>query len=95
MPLASCLAITTIFNAHLLTLELNVQRLKNLRLAVIDEIEKELDDETIDINDLEEKIAAEYFGNGTDNWPPFFTTLRWVLGAGAERHLINISYSEK
>ena len=77
------------------TLELNVQRLKNLRLAVIDEIEKELDDETIDINDLEEKIAAEYFGNGTDNWPPFFTTLRWVLGAGAERHLINISYSEK
>lgn len=58
------------------TLELNVQRLKNLRLAVIDEIEKELDDETIDINDLEEKIAAEYFGNGTDNWPRFFTTLR-------------------
>ncbi len=75
------------------TLELNVQRLKNLRLAVIDEIVKELDDETIDINDLEEKIAAEYFGHGTDNWPPFFTTLRWVLGAGAERHLMNISYS--
>lgn len=75
------------------TLELNVQRLKNLRLAVIDEINKELDDETIDINDLEEKIAAEYFGHGTDNWPPFFTTLRWVLGAGAERHLMNISYS--
>jgi len=24
-----------------------------------------------------------------------FTTLRWVLGAGAERHLINISYSEQ
>ncbi|MTJ11726.1 TIGR02646 family protein, partial [Anabaena sp. UHCC 0187] len=53
----------------------------------------ELDDETIDINDLEEKIAAEYFGYGTGNWPRFFTTLRWVLGAGAERHLMNISYS--
>jgi hypothetical protein len=39
------------------TLELNVQRLKDQRLVVIDEINKELDDETIDINDLEEKIA--------------------------------------
>ena len=75
------------------TLELNVQRLKDQRLVVIDEINKELDDETIDINDLEEKIAAEYFGNGIDNWPRFFTTIRWVLGAGAERHLMNISYS--
>jgi uncharacterized protein (TIGR02646 family) len=75
------------------TLELNVQRLKDQRLAVIDEIEKELDDETIDINDLEEKVAAEYFGNGTGNWPRFFTTIRWVLGASAERHLNNISYS--
>ncbi|MDB9449000.1 retron system putative HNH endonuclease [Dolichospermum circinale] len=74
-------------------LGLNVTRLKDQRLAVIDEIEKELDDETIDINDLEEKIAAEYFGNGTGNWPRFFTTIRWVLGAGAERHLMNISYS--
>jgi uncharacterized protein (TIGR02646 family) len=75
------------------TLELNVQRLKDQRLVVIDEINKELDDETIDINDLEEKIAAEELGYGTDDWPPFFTTIRWVLGAGAERHLINISYS--
>ena len=74
------------------TLELNVQRLKNLRLAVIDEIVKELDDETIDTNDLEEKVAAEYFGNGTGNWSRFFTTIRWVLGAGAERYLTNISY---
>jgi hypothetical protein len=45
------------------------------------------------INDLEEKIAAEYFGDCTANWPRFFTTFRWVLGVGAERHLINISYS--
>lgn len=74
-------------------LGLNVTRLKDQRLVVIDEIEKELDDETIDINDLEEKIAAEYFGNGRDNWPRFFTTIRWVLGAGAERHLMNIYYS--
>jgi uncharacterized protein (TIGR02646 family) len=75
------------------TLELNVQRLKDQRLVVIDEINKELDDETIDINDLEEKIAVEELGNGTGNWPRFFTTIRWVLGAGAERHLMNISYS--
>jgi uncharacterized protein (TIGR02646 family) len=74
-------------------LGLNVPRLKDQRLVVIDEINKELDDETIDINDLEEKIAAEYFGDGTKNWPRFFTTMRWVLGAGAEKHLKNISYS--
>ena len=67
--------------------------MKDQRLVVIDEIEKELEDETIDINDLEEKVAAEELGYGTDDWPPFFTTLRWVLGAGAERHLMNISYS--
>ncbi|MEA5550983.1 retron system putative HNH endonuclease [Anabaena cylindrica UHCC 0172] len=73
-------------------LGLNVLRLKDQRLVIIDEINKELDDETIDINDLEEKVAAEYLGDGTDNWPRFFTTYRWVLGAGAEKHLTNISY---
>ncbi|MFM2064781.1 MAG: hypothetical protein RLZZ507_4452 [Cyanobacteriota bacterium] len=74
-------------------LGLNVPRLKEQRWVVIDEINKELDDETIDINDLEEKLAAEHFGDGTKNWPPFFTTMRWVLGVGAEKHLNNISYS--
>ncbi|MEA5618018.1 retron system putative HNH endonuclease [Cronbergia sp. UHCC 0137] len=74
-------------------LGLNVPRLKDQRLVVIEEITKELDDETIDINDLEEKLAAEYFGDDTTNWPRFFTTIRWILGAGAERHLSNIYYS--
>ncbi|WP_071190365.1 retron system putative HNH endonuclease [Trichormus sp. NMC-1] len=74
-------------------LGLNVPRLKDQRLVVIDFINKELDDEMIDINVLEEKVAAEYFGDGTDNWLRFFTTYRWVLGAGAEKHLSNISYS--
>ncbi|WP_413171425.1 retron system putative HNH endonuclease [Anabaena azotica] len=73
-------------------LGLNVPRLKDQRLVVIDEINKELDDEMIDINDLEEKVAAEYFGDGKSDWPRFFTTLRWVLGAGAEKHLTDISY---
>ncbi len=54
---------------------------------MFDETNKELDDETFDINDLEEKVAAEYFDDGTENWPRFLTTLRWVLGAGAEGHL--------
>lgn len=73
-------------------LGLNVQRLKGLRLAVIKDIEEQLKDETTDPNDLEEKIAAEELGYGTGNWPRFFTTIRWFLGAGAERHLTNISY---
>jgi AhpD family alkylhydroperoxidase len=68
-------------------LGLNVRRFKDQRLVVIDETNKELDNETIDINDLEEKVAAEYFDDGTENWPRFLTTLPWVLGAGAEGHL--------
>ena len=74
-------------------LGLNVQRLKDQRIVVIKDIGEQLKDETIDINDLEEKIAVEELGNGTGNWPRFFTTIRWFLGAGAERHLMNISYS--
>ncbi len=75
---------------------LNVQRLKKLRLAIIEEIIKELDesnDEITDPIDLEYQIAAEYFGDGTGNWPRFFTTLRWILGEGAERYLRHTSYS--
>lgn len=78
------------------TLGLNVERLKTLRLAVIKEIEKELafyDDETSDPTLLEKQISAEYLDNGKDNYPRFFTTIRWILGEGAENHLLDISYS--
>jgi hypothetical protein len=38
-------------------------------------------------------VAEIYFGDGTKNWPRFFTTIRWVLKEGAEQHLKEISYS--
>ena len=78
------------------TLELNIQRLKDQRLAMIEEIEKdidELDDGSIDPLDLNRKVAVIHFKDGRQNWPRFFTTIRWILGEGAEQHLKDISYS--
>jgi uncharacterized protein (TIGR02646 family) len=85
-------------NAHFTieTLGLNVQRLKDKRLVLIEEITEELDeldDGIIDPIDLDKKIAEMYFGDGTKNWPRFFTTIRWMLKEGAEQHLKEISYS--
>ncbi len=76
-------------------LNLNVTRLKEQRLAVIEEITEtlnELDNGIIDPIDLDKQVAEIYFGDGTKNWPRFFTTIRWVLKEGAEQHLKEISY---
>ncbi|GEM_PF-1725178 len=77
------------------TLRLNVERLKTLRLAVIKKIEEELDfydDGIIDPTVIEKQVASEYFDNGKENYPRFFTTIRWALSKGAEDHLLDISY---
>jgi len=77
------------------TLGLNVERLKRLRLAVIKKIEEELnfyDDGIIDPTTIEKQVASEYFDNGKENYPRFFTTIRWALSKGAEDHLLDISY---
>lgn len=76
-------------------LGLNVLRLKNERVAIIAEITQELDqrdDGTINPILLKKQIASERFGDGKHDWPAFFTTIRWVLGKGAEDHLVDISY---
>lgn len=77
------------------TLGLNVPRLKDQRLAVMEEVYSDLDaqdDGGIDAVELEKKVAADYLGNGMAEWPCCFTTLRWVLKDGAEEHLRAISY---
>jgi uncharacterized protein (TIGR02646 family) len=77
-------------------LNLNVTRLREKRLAVIETIIEtlnELDDGIIDPIDLDRQVAEIYFGDRTKNWPRFFTTIRWVLKEGAEQHLKEISYS--
>ena len=77
-------------------LNLNAQRLKDQRLAVIEVITKELndlDDGIIHPIDLDRQVAEIYFGDGTKNWPRFFTTIRSILEEGAEQHLKKISYS--
>ena len=76
-------------------LGLNVQRLKNERVAIIAEIIKELDERDDGIVNpilLKKQIASERFGDGKHDWPAFFTTIRWVLGEGAEKYLLDISY---
>lgn len=77
-------------------LALNVQRLKNERVAIIAEINQELDERDDGIINpilLKKQIASERFGDGQRDSPAFFTTIRWVLGKGAEEHLLDISYS--
>lgn len=74
-------------------LNLNVQRLKDQRLIVIDEAISrldELDDGLAAPVELEAELAADYFGDGSSNWPKFFSALRFALGEGAERHLFQI-----
>lgn len=75
-------------------LNLNVQRLKDCRLAIIEEVLRNLEfiieAETIDDNRAERKLAEEYLGDGSRDWPSFFTTIRWVLRDGAEQHLDHI-----
>lgn len=76
-------------------LNLNAKTLKDRRLAVMKVITKELDDLNdgmIDPIDLDRKVAEIYFGDGTENWPAFFTTIRWMLKEGAEQHLQSIDY---
>jgi len=50
------------------------------------------DDEIIDPTVIEKQVALEYFDNGRENYPRFFTTIRWALSEGAEDHLVDIFY---
>ncbi|MEB3309827.1 MAG: retron system putative HNH endonuclease [Snowella sp.] len=76
-------------------LALNVPRLKDQRLAVITQLDEdinEFDDGSVDLVNIYRKIAEIYFGDGTQNWPRFFTTMRWMLKEGAEQYLQSIDY---
>jgi hypothetical protein len=81
-------------------LGLNVSRLKTLRARTIRDViktreklrEQLAEEETSEI-ELEIETAKWYFGDETENWPRFFTTIRSILGEGAEQHLKEISYS--
>ncbi len=75
-------------------LNLNVQRLKDQRLVVMDEaiaMLDQLDDGETEPTKLEAELAADYFGDSSGDWPRFFSALKFALGEGAERHLSSIS----
>jgi uncharacterized protein (TIGR02646 family) len=81
-------------------LGLNVARLKRLRVRAIQDVIKtrerfrqDFGEEEISEIELEIETAKWYFGDGTESWPRFFTTIRSILGEGAEQHLKEISYS--
>ena len=75
-------------------LNLNADRLKRHRKTVIDEINQEIYERQDEIENqvlLERQIASERLSNGKEKWSKFFTTIRWVLGEGAEKYLLDIS----
>lgn len=81
-------------------LGLNVSRLKTLRARAIrdviqtrEKLREEFAEEEISEVELEMQTAKLYFGDGIETWPRFFTTIRSILGEGAEQHLTEISYS--
>jgi uncharacterized protein (TIGR02646 family) len=76
-------------------LNLNADRLKRHRKTVIDEINQEIFERQDEIDSqvlLEKQIASERLSNSKNQWSKFFTTIRWILGEGAEKHLSSISY---
>lgn len=78
-------------------LNLNVQRLKDNRRDVILAVEEQLVQAIEEAGEMssefESRIAEQVFGDGTNDWPPFFTTIRWALGEGAEQHLQSIGFA--
>jgi uncharacterized protein (TIGR02646 family) len=79
----------------ILVLGLNCVRLINNRLAVIEELERELQELDLngaDLDDNERALAKGHFGNGNGNWPAFFTAYRSFLGKSADDYLQQINY---
>jgi uncharacterized protein (TIGR02646 family) len=76
-------------------LGLNCERLKANRLAVILQLEEDLQNLELQHQDLlanERVLARDYLGKGQPTWPAFFTTYRSFLGASADDHLRQIGY---
>ena len=79
-----------------LFLGLNCYRLCRNRLAVLQELEQDLDDRFAanpDSKTVEKEMATEMFGDGASDWPAFFTTYRSFFGVAAEEHLHEIGYT--
>lgn len=76
-------------------LGLNCYRLCRNRLAVLQELEQDLDDRLAKnpaLQTVEKEMATEMLGDGTSDWPAFFTTYRSFLGVAAEERLHEIGY---
>lgn len=77
-------------------LGLNCYRLCRNRLAVLEELEQDLDVRLAanpDSQTGEKEMATEMFGDDTSDWPAFFTTYRSFFGLAAEEHLCEIGYT--
>jgi uncharacterized protein (TIGR02646 family) len=75
-------------------LGLDASRLNRARLSVLDELLNQLatdGDATAFTSARAQEIAAEQIP-ATGTLPSFFTTIRWILGAGAEAHLNAVTF---
>jgi uncharacterized protein (TIGR02646 family) len=77
-------------------LKLNLPRLMTMRLQIIEElgdlIESEINQGLTSAQAAEVVSTAMYKESETDNWPAFFSCIRWYLGTAAEERLKTIGY---
>jgi len=76
------------------SLGLRVSRLSRARLRVLETLEEQiarLNDGGLPFDLAERQLAGEQFSAHAE-WPEFFTTLRWRLGAAAEARLAEIHF---
>jgi len=77
-------------------LNLNAPRLKRLRKAVIEVLQEqtaELSGQGFSVEEAMDQLARELLvPNSEDNYPAFFTTIRWFLGEAAENVLRERDY---
>jgi hypothetical protein len=81
--------------ATIKSLGLCVSRLARTRLRVLETLENEmaaLVSDGLTFQEAERQLASEQF-RPDDEWPAFFTTLRWKLGNAAEERLKGIAYN--
>ena len=79
-----------------LMLKLNAPRLMLLRKATIEAIKDQIAqsiERGLSPSDASDEIAeALYKSNQSENWPAFFSCIRWYLGVSAENRLTAIGY---
>ncbi|WP_318442575.1 retron Ec78 anti-phage system effector HNH endonuclease PtuB [Photobacterium leiognathi] len=83
-------------NKSIELLQLNANKLKKFRKAVIDKLNEELliADDDHELDDYLDELAETFLSQDveTDHLQPFFSTIRWYLGKNADAFLQKIDF---